>query len=207
MKLRSLHPFAVVAFCVAVAGGVQAGEPELGAVAPDFTLKGADGKESTLSAFRDSLVVLEWYNPDCPFVRNHYDSGNMQKLQKRYTEKKVIWLIVNSSAEGKQGHCPPERASRLIKEKNMAASAFLLDHDGKVGRLFGARTTPHMFVIGKDGVLLYHGAIDDKPSTNPEDLETAKNYVQAALDEAMIGKPVTVGVSQPYGCSVKYASK
>ena len=131
----------------------------------------------------------------------------MQKLQKHYTKEGVVWLIINSSAEGKQGHCTPKRANQLVKERDMAPTVFLLDHNGKVGMSYGAKTTPHMFVINKDGLLIYNGAIDDKPSTQIKDIEVAKNYVQAALDEAIAGKTVSVKATQPYGCSVKYATK
>ena len=207
MKRNFVLLLFVFGFSLALALNVQADEPVLGKPAPDFTLVDADGKEHSLSDYKDSFVVLEWFNLGCPFVKKHYNSNNMQKLQKHYTEKAVVWLIINSSAEGKQGHYTPERANELIKEKDMAPTAFLLDHDGKVGRLYGAKTTPHMFVIDKDGVLIYNGAIDDKPTTKIKDIEDAKNYVQAALEEAMAGKSVSLKATQPYGCSVKYAAK
>ena len=207
MKSNFVLLLGVFGFSLALALHVQADESVLGKPAPDFTLMGAGGKEHSLSDYKGSLVVLEWFNADCPFVKKHYNSSNMQELQKHYTEKGVVWLIINSSAEGKQGHCTAEQAHEVIKEKDMAPSAFLLDHDGKVGKLYGAKNTPHMFVIDKDGVLMYHGAIDDKPSTKIEDMEDAKNYVQAALDEAMAGKSVSIRATQPYGCSVKYATK
>jgi peroxiredoxin len=178
-----------------------------GKAAPDFTLMSATGENVTLSSFKGNIVVLEWFNPDCPFVRKHYGSKNMQKLQKQYTAKGVVWLTINSSAEGKQGYCTAELANKIIKEKDMASSAFLLDHDGKVGKLYDAKTTPHMFVVDQNGVLVYAGAIDDKPSTKIEDIHSALNYLQAALEELMAGKSVSIPVTQPYGCSVKYATK
>jgi peroxiredoxin len=178
-----------------------------GQPAPAFTLKDIQGKTHTLADFKDQLVVLEWYNPDCPFVKKHYGPGNMQGLQKEFTAKGVKWLVINSSAEGKQGHCTPEIAESLIKEKGMAASAFLLDHDGTVGRAYGAKTTPHMFVIDGTGTLVYNGAIDDNPSPKPEDAKTAHNHVRAALEEALAGKAVTKASTQPYGCGVKYGDK
>lgn len=204
---RLLLVLTLFAFALTLAWNLQADTPEIGKPAPKFSLKGADGKEYSLSDFKGKFVVLEWYNPDCPFVKKHYNSDNMQALQKKYTEKGVVWLVINSSAKGKQGHCPPDLANKLIKKKGMAATAFLLDHDGKVGKMYGARTTPHMYIIDKEGVLIYAGAIDDKPSTNPDDIKGSKNYVVAALDEALAGKSVTVNATKPYGCSVKYASK
>ena len=207
MKRNFVLLLLVFGFSLALALNVQADEPVLDKPAPDFTLVDADGEEHSLSDYKDSFVVLEWFNLGCPFVKKHYNSNNMQKLQKHYTEKAVVWLIINSSAEGKQGHYTPERANELIKEKDMAPTAFLLDHDGKVGRLYGAKVTPHMFVIDKGGVLIYNGAIDDKPTTKIEDIKDAKNHVQAALEEAMAGKSVSLKTTQPYGCSVKYAAK
>ncbi|MFQ5965689.1 MAG: thioredoxin family protein [Candidatus Scalinduaceae bacterium] len=195
----------VFGFSLYLTFNVQAGEPVLGKPAPGFTLMGADGKGHSLSDYKGSFIVLEWFNPDCPFVKKHYNSKNMQKLQKYYREKGVIWMIVNSSAKGKQGYCTTERANEVIKDNDMVPTAFLLDHDGKVGRLYGAKTTPHMYVIDKDGLLIYHGAIDNKPSTRIKDIKDAENYVRAALDEAIAGKSVSVKASQPYGCSVKYA--
>jgi hypothetical protein len=150
-------------------------------------------------------VVLEWTNFDCPFVGKHYGSGNMQKLQKQYTGQGVIWLSINSSGPGKQGHYPAEKLGALIKERQAAPTAYLLDTDGTVGRLYGAKTTPHMFVIDKAGKLVYAGGIDDTPSTDQADIATATNYVAAALDETLGDKPVTKVTSAPYGCSVKYA--
>jgi peroxiredoxin len=177
---------------------------EIGKPAPDFTLSSADGKTHSLSAFKGQVVVLEWVNFDCPFVKKHYGSDNMQALQRRYTGEGVVWLSINSSAPGKQGHCTPEQAVKLGAERKAAATALLLDPEGKVGQLFGARTTPHMFVIDKEGRLVYNGAIDDKPSPDPADLAGAKNYVTAALDAVLAGRKPEVQSTQPYGCSVKY---
>ena len=207
MKSNFILLLLVFGFSFSLALNVQADEPVIGKPAPGFTLIGADGKEHLLSGYKGSFIVLEWFNPDCPFVRKHYDSKNMQKLQKFYSEKGVVWMVINSSARGKQGHCTAELANEVIKEKDMAPTAFLLDHDGKVGRLYGAKTTPHMYVIDKEGLLIYNGAIDNKPSTRIEDIKDAENYVRAALDEAIVGKSVSVKASQPYGCSVKYAIK
>jgi hypothetical protein len=150
-------------------------------------------------------VVLEWVNYDCPFVAKHYDSGNMQKLQTAAVGKGVVWLAINSSAEGKQGNFTPEVIAERSKKHGAAFSAYLLDADGKVGRAYGAKTTPHMYLIDPSGTLVYAGGIDDTPSTDVEDIKTAKNYVQAALDESLAGKKITTTTSKPYGCSVKYS--
>lgn len=176
--------------------------PELGKPAPDFTLSDQSGKPVKLSDSKGKLVVLEWFNEGCPFVQKHYGSRNMQGLQKKYGAKGVVWYTVVSSKEGKQGHLTPADAADRLKAMN--SKAILLDGKGEVGRLYGAKTTPHMFVVDKKGTLIYMGGIDDNPSADPEDVKTAKNYVAAALDEALAGKPVSAPSSRPYGCSVKY---
>jgi hypothetical protein len=178
----------------------------VGQPAPDFSLTDTMGHAQTLSGHKGKFVVIEWSNYDCPFVKKHYGSGNMQRVQKLYTEKGVIWLTINSSAPGKQGNYPPEKWNEMIKEKGSAATAVLLDPDGKVGKMFGAKTTPHLFVINPEGVLIYQGAIDDKPSFDPKTIEGARNYVEMALDAAMAGKPVETPETQSYGCSIKYAN-
>ncbi|MFH0908722.1 MAG: thioredoxin family protein [bacterium] len=179
--------------------GVETGKP-----APDFALKDTHGKEHKLSDCKGAFVVLEWVNHGCPFVKKHYNSGNMQKLQGEYRDKGVVWLSICSSTPGKQGNHTPDEWNKLIEEKKSAAAAVLLDEDGTVGRLYEAKTTPHMFVINPEGTLIYQGAIDDKPSTDEDDIPDEKNYVSAALDEAMAGKPVTTGATKSYGCGVKY---
>lgn len=172
--------------------------------APDFTLTDIAGKKHALSDYKGKYVVLEWNNWDCPFVRKHYNSKNMQGLQKRYQEKDVVWLTICSSAPGKQGYYEAGDHQKRLEKNHSNATAYLTDTDGRVGRLYGAKTTPHMFVIDPDGVLIYAGAIDDKKSTNPDDVEGATNYVRACLDADMAGKSVKVKSSAPYGCSVKY---
>ncbi len=177
----------------------------VGQPAPNFTLPGSDGKTHSLSDYAGKFIVLEWTNPNCPFVHKFYDSGTMQKLQKEETAKGVTWLRINSSAAGSEGGQSASDLASYVEANHVAATASLLDPDGKVGRGYGARTTPHMFVIDPKGTLIYAGGIDSKPSPNIEDIATAKNYVTAALAEAMAGKPVSTSTARPYGCSIKYA--
>ena len=176
----------------------------VGKAAPALELRDVDGKSVRLDASKGKYVVLEWVNFQCPFVRKHYGSGNMQSLQKKYTEKGVTWLTICSSAPGKQGYVEGAEAKRWLAEKNAAPTRFLLDPKGKAGKAYGAKTTPHIFVIDPKGTVIYNGAIDDKPSTDQADVETARNYLAAALDESMSGKRVEIAATQPYGCSVKY---
>ena len=178
--------------------------PRLGEPAPDFTLSDQTGKPVKLSDAKGKFVVLEWFNKDCPFVRKHYDSKNMQGLQKKYGKKGVVWYSIVTSKAGKEGHLTPAEATAEMKADGMASKAILLDEKGDVGRQYSAKTTPHMFVIDKKGVLSYQGGIDDTPSADPADIKTSKNLVAAALDEAMAGKPVSTPSAPPYGCSVKY---
>ena len=175
-----------------------------GDAAPDFKLKSASGKEVSLSDYKGKIVVLEWKNHGCPFVKKHYDSGNMQGLQKKYTGKDVIWLSIISSAEGKQGYVDEAGAKADIAQYKSSATEVLLDPKGEVGRLYGAKTTPHMFVVAKDGKLAYQGAIDSTPDTDVSSVKAAKNYVAVAIDELQAGKKVTQPATQSYGCSVKY---
>jgi peroxiredoxin len=183
---------------------VQAAGPQINQTAPDFTLLDSQGKSTTLGSFQGKYVVLEWYNHDCPFVRKQYDSGAMQKLQAAYTAKGVVWLSILSSAEGKEGYMTPAQAESSRATEKSSATALLLDPDGKVGKLYQAKTTPNMYVINPLGKLIYMGAIDDRPTTDVADVPGAKNYVSRALDQAMSGKTITDPVTKPYGCSVKY---
>jgi peroxiredoxin len=183
-----------------------AAAPTVGAAAPAFTATDTHGAKVGLADQKGKYVVLEWHNQGCPFVVKHYDTGNMQKLQKELTAKGVVWLTVVSSAPGKQGHVSPAEADAYVKEKGAAPTAVLLDEDGSIGRLYGAKTTPHMFVIDDQGTLVYAGAIDDKPTADKADVAGAKSYVRAAYEEAKAGKPVTTASTPPYGCSVKYAN-
>lgn len=175
-----------------------------GQAAPDFKLTDVNGIEHSLASFAGKFVVLEWVNLDCPFVKKHYSGGNMQGLQKEYTGKGVIWLSINSSAKGKQGNFSAEEWKKKLGENGSAATATLLDENGKVGKLYGAQTTPHMYIIDPKGSLIYQGAIDDKPSSDAGDIAASKNYVKAALDEALAGNAVSIPSSKAYGCSVKY---
>jgi hypothetical protein len=180
--------------------------PEVGKPAPDFAAVDSNGKTVKLSDYRGKIVVLEWTNDGCPYVQKHYTSGNMQSLQTDETAKGVVWLTIISSAPGEQGYVDGTEANKLTKTRGAAPSEVLLDPEGKIGHLYTARTTPHMFIVSADGTLVYMGGIDDKPTTNLADIKTAKNYVRAALDEVMAGKPVQLAVTRPYGCSVKYSS-
>jgi peroxiredoxin len=177
-----------------------------GQPAPAFELTDASGKSVTLADFKGRYVVLEWTNPGCPFVLKHYGSQNMQSLQKEATAKGVVWLAISSTAHGHSDYLAPAALVAQYKQWGAAPTAMLMDDSGKVGKTYGARTTPHMYVIDPKGQLLYAGGIDDKRSANPDDVKTAKNFVRAALGEAMAGKPVSTPSATPYGCSVKYAT-
>jgi len=178
---------------------------ETGSNAPEFEVAAAGSKigKVKLSDFKSKIVVLEWLNHGCPFVRKHYDSGNMQALQKKYTSKNVIWWSIISSAPGKQGFVEAPTAREEMIKNHSSATNILLDSDGKVGQLYGAKTTPHFLIINK-GKLVYQGAIDDKPDTDKESVKAAKNYVSLALDQVLDDRPVTIHTTQSYGCSVKY---
>jgi peroxiredoxin len=203
--MRKIAFVALAAAATLAAAAPAPADAVVGQPAPAFTLTDSNGKSHSLASFRGKTVVLEWWNHECPFVAKHYGSGNMQKLQKEWTGKGVVWLTVSSSAPGKQGFVDAAKANALMKEKGGASTAVLLDHDGKAGKAYGAKTTPHMFVIDAKGTLVYAGGIDDKPSTDQADVATAKNHVSAALAELLAGKPVTTATSAPYGCGVKYA--
>ncbi len=184
---------------------MAADAPKIGAPAPVFSLPDTDGNPHSLGQYKGKYVVLEWFNPGCPFVQKHYKSDNMQALQKQFTSKGVAWLTIDSSAPGAQGHLTSEEAKKQISDWNMKPTAFLLDPEGKVGQEYHATNTPHMFVVNPEGELIYEGAIDSKPSTDPDDIKSSTNYVKVALNEAMSGKPVSTAQTKAYGCSVKYA--
>ena len=187
--------------CSKVEAGIKVGQSS-----PTFSLKDTNGKVHNLSDYKGKYVVLEWLNHGCPFVKNQYDLGNMQSLQKEMTGKDVIWLSVNSSAPGKQGHFKAPKANQLTADKGAAPTAVLLDWDGVVGRKYRARTTPHMFIINPKGLLVYNAAIDNNssPWKSKADIKKAKNYVRLAMSQAMGGNTRTNPSTKPYGCSVKY---
>jgi peroxiredoxin len=178
--------------------------PPVGSAAPDFSLTDAKGKAHSLSQYKGKYVVLEWFNPECPFVKKHYGSGNMQKLQEEYTNKGVTWLTIDSSAPGSEGSLSADAASKVMIGWKTRQTALLLDPEGKAGRAYGAKNTPNMVVINPEGKIVYEGAIDSKATPNPADIPSSTNYVKAALDESLEGKPVTTSTTKPYGCSVKY---
>ena len=190
--------------CLASTALFAADSPAIGAAAPDFSVTDSKDKTQSISQYKGKTVVLEWFNPGCPFVVKHYGSGNMQKLQEEFTGKGVVWLTIDSSAPGKEGHQTADEANAKMTEWKMKSSALLLDPDGKAGHTYGAKNTPHMFVISPEGKVIYQGAIDSKPSSKPEDIASSTNYVKVALDESMAGKPVSNASTKPYGCSVKY---
>ena len=177
----------------------------VGQPAPNFSLQGADGKSHQLAKYKGKFVVLEWTNPQCPFVKRFYHSEVMQALQKKETAKGVVWLRINSGAPSQEGSQTPAELAAYVKANHVAATASLLDPTGKVGHLYGARNTPQMFIIDPKGTLIYAGGIDDHPSADADDAPAPTNYVTEALDEAMAGKPVSTPTAPPYGCSVKYA--
>ena len=178
--------------------------PAPGQPAPDFTLSDTSGKAVKLSDFKGKYVVLEWINPDCPYVKRHYNTANMPNLQKEFGAKKVTWLAINSTREGHSEFKSPQQMQAWMKEKGAAPTATLLDRDSKVGKLYGAETTPHMYIINPKGTLVYVGAIDDKRTSWGDVDNSVKNYVRAALGESMAGKPVSNASTSPYGCTVKY---
>lgn len=199
-----MHPVTLALTALTlVAGGVALGAAP-GAQAPGFTIADTGGKAVRLADYRGKYVVLEWTNPECPFVRKHYTSGNMQALQKEWGAKDVVWLAVNSTNASHPEFKTPEQMRDWMRAQGASPAATLLDRTSETGRAYGARTTPQMFVVDPAGNLIYQGAIDDKRSANPADAKTANNYVRAALTEALAGKPVTVASTAPYGCSVKY---
>jgi peroxiredoxin len=180
--------------------------PPVGSAAPDFSLTDSKGKTHSLSQFKGKYVVLEWFNQECPFVKKHYGSENMQKLQQEYTSKGVVWLTIDSNAPGTEGNMTPEQAQKVMSSWKTHQTALLLDPESKVARSYGAKNTPDMIVINPEGKIVYEGAIDNKPTPNPSDIPSSTNYVKAALDESLAGKPVSNPTTRPYGCSVKYKS-
>ena len=201
MKTKLLTTLLALAASTAL---FAADSPAVGTTAPDFSLTDSKGKTQTVSQYKGKYVVLEWFNPECPFVKKHYGSGNMQKLQEEFTGKGVVWLTVDSSASGLEGYLTAEQANTKMAEWKTKQTALVLDPDGKAGRSYGAKNTPHMFVINPEGKIVYEGAIDSKATPNPSDIANSTNYVKVALEESMGGKTVSNANTKPYGCSVKY---
>lgn len=187
---------------ITAAMAVRVGEP-----APGFSAVDSHGKTHNLADYKGKYVVLEWHNQGCPYTRKHYESGNMQRLQRKWTDKGVVWLTVISSAPGTQGFVTPTQENEYVEQMKASPTAVLMDSTGTLGRLYSAKTTPEMFVINPSGTLIYQGAIDDHPTTDQKDIAGAKNYIDTALSEAMQNKPVTDAATRPYGCSVKYKNQ
>jgi len=201
-----------LAFCTAFgaafasAGSVSLAAPAVGQTAPGFQLTDTAGKTVSLADFKGKHVVLEWVNPGCPYVQKHYDGGNMPATQKAARAKDVVWLTVSSTSKEAGDYKAPAELAGWLKAKGAAPTATLMDDDGKVGRSYGARTTPHMYLIDPQGKLVFAGAIDSKPTSNPADIKTATNYVNQAIGEVLAGKPVSQANTRAYGCSIKYAT-
>ena len=194
-----------LAGALALSPALLRADATVGQPAPSFSAPDQTGTARSLDAYKGKWVVLEWVNPECPFVQKHYGSGNMQALQKRFTGQEVVWVTINSTATGHPEYLKPAQQSDWMAKQGGSPTYVALDADGKVGRAYGARTTPHMYVIDPAGKLAYAGAIDDKRSTNPADVKTANNYVAQAIGELKAGKPVSTPATPAYGCSIKYS--
>jgi len=201
MKTKLLTALLTIAASTAL---FAADSPAVGTNAPDFSLTDSKGKTQSVSQYKGKYVVLEWFNPGCPFVQKHYGSGNMQKLQEQFTAKGIVWLTIDSSAPGLEGHLTADQANAKMAEWKTKQTALVLDPDGKAGRSYGAKNTPHMFIINPEGKIVYEGAIDSKATPNPADIANSTNYVKVALEESLAGKTVSTANTKPYGCSVKY---
>jgi len=204
--VRNLPSFATATIAAIALASPLAAAQKNGAIAQDFKLTDVNGKTVQLSQFRGKTVVLEWHNPGCPFVAKHYNSGNMQATQKAARQQGAVWLTINSGAKGKQGHMTGAEAKALVAEQKIQSTNYLFDTKGLVGKAYGAKTTPHMYIIDGTGTLVYQGGIDDKPTANIADIKNARNHVLAALSEIKAGDKVSIAQARPYGCSVKYAS-
>jgi len=191
---------------LAVGTGAAQAAAAIGQPAPAFTGVDTAGQRVSLADHRGKTVVLEWINPGCPYVRKHYGAANMQATQKAAVDKGVVWLSINSTATDATDYLPPERMAAWMKEQKAAATATVMDVDGRIGRAYGARTTPHLYVIDSKGTLVYAGAIDNRPTARAADIAGATNHVQAALAEVLAGRSVSVPATQPYGCTIKYSA-
>ncbi|MCY7314405.1 MAG: thioredoxin family protein [Rubrivivax sp.] len=196
----------LIATTLFTAAGAALATAAVGQPAPAFSATDTSGKTVSLADFKGKHVVLEWANPGCPYVVKHYGSGNMQGTQKDATAQGVIWLTVNSTAPEQSDYKAPAAMAQWMQAQKAAATATLIDADGKVGKAYGARTTPHLYIVDPKGTLIYAGGIDNKPSSNAADIATATNHVKVALTETLAGKPVSQATTRPYGCSVKYGS-
>ena len=203
---RALGALVGLATALAATAALAREDVRPGAPAPDFTAKDSSGRDVSLARFKGRTVVLEWTNQDCPYVRKHYATGNMQQLQQEAAAQGVIWLTIASSAPGAQGYVDGLAADKLTVDRKAHPAAFVLDPDGKLGRLYGATVTPHMYVIDKSGKLAYMGGIDDKPTANHADAKVARNFVREALTAVTTGEPVKTASARPYGCSIKYSA-
>lgn len=203
MLRRTLVTVTAAALCLATASQAA---PSVGQQAPDFTLTDTSGKTVHLSDFKGKLVVLEWFNPGCPYVRKHYNSANMQGTQKETGAKGVVWLAINSTEKTSYDYLAPSQLASWVTEQKAAPTQTLMDEEGTVGKAYGARTTPHMYIIGPQGTLIYAGGIDSIPSSRPDDVKTAVNYVKQGVREALAGQPISNATTRPYGCSIKYKS-
>lgn len=191
----------VASFLLPAAHAATVGQP-----APAFSLTDTSGKTRTLAEFKGRTVVLEWINPGCPFVRKHYDSANLPGLQQEFTGKDVVWLAINSTEKAASDYLPPAQLAAWIATKKGQPTATLMDEEGTVGKAYGARTTPHMYIVNPQGTLVYAGGIDSIPSARASDIQAATNYVRQGLGEALAGKPLSQAVTAPYGCTIKYKS-
>ena len=200
--ITAKNMFAAMVSAITITVSVHAAE--VGKAAPDFTAKDAKGAEVSLASLKGKIVVLEWNNPGCPFVVKHYESKNMQKLQEAYTGKGVVWITINSASKASGSFVDDAAFIKIAEENGSKASHLIADEAGTIGKAYAAKTTPHMFVIDKEGVLAYNGAIDNKKTTKLEDVAGAENYVAQALDSLIAGKPVATAKTEPYGCGVKY---
>lgn len=203
--VRRLTLAAGLAAMALAAPNVSSAQAAVGQNAPDFSVTDTQGRKVALSDFKGKHVVLEWVNPGCPFVVKHYSSGNMQATQKGAVDRGVVWLTVNSTAKGHGDYRSPADMAAWMQSQKAVATATLMDTDGRMGRAYGARTTPHMYLIDPAGKLVYAGAIDSKPTANPADIASAVNHVNVALSEVLAGKPVSMPQTRAYGCTIKYA--
>jgi hypothetical protein len=206
MKAIAIASLALAALTVSAAIRHHSEKAVIGEVTPEWSSVDSNGKTQDIAKYRGKFVVLEWTNPECPFVKKHYGSGNMQATQKKATAMGAVWLSIDSSAEGREGYMSPVEANSIRKGWKVNSTATILDASGDLGRMYSARTTPQIVIINPKGVVIYNGAIDDRPTADPSDIQGAKNFALTNLSLAMAGKPVEESTTRPYGCSVKYGN-